>query len=372
MTPVPLDLPLRPSEAAEVANLIFEHAERKPLTEEVRNRIGGRAAVLRLESIKPCFGSLARDPVHPSSYYLAVDGGSGEPLLLHMALAAAPTSSVFRKPLLIGRMRRPNGPEMVINAVAFGPADHETLRQFASRIDTAFLPRAQGGRSMITIETAEPESALPCAFAAFRTVLKRNGKNLAAVGFPIGDQARRGYHATLWAAIRAGWREGYSAAVSIGAGEPLETARQSIREAADFSRFRVEIGGLLNAGLDRSLEAADRLYETIRQARASLKTARSFDFELSLETAPQPTSPEELSFCLEWLKARGHAAQFAAPNPGRTALDALADVARRYQCALSLRALPDRITAGRVNYSVPVATARAAETIAAAAEHLLG
>jgi len=81
------------------------------LNDEVRNRLAARAAVLRLETVTPYFGSLVRDPVHPSSYYLAVDGGRGEPLLLHLAPATAPTSSIFYKPLLIGRMRRPNGPE---------------------------------------------------------------------------------------------------------------------------------------------------------------------------------------------------------------------------------------------------------------------
>ena len=153
MTPVPLDLPLRPSEAGELAILIFEQAERKPLNDEVRNRLAARAAVLRLETVAPYFGSLVRDPVHPSSYYLAVDAGRGEPLLLHLAPATAPTSSVFYKPLLIGRMRRPNGPEIVINSVPFGPCDHQNLEKFAAQIGAAFLPRPQGLRSAIAVSS---------------------------------------------------------------------------------------------------------------------------------------------------------------------------------------------------------------------------
>ena len=78
MTPVPLELPLRPSDAAELANLIFDHAEGKPLTEETRNRLAGRASAIRLETIKPWFGSLERDPVHPSAYYLAVDATAAD------------------------------------------------------------------------------------------------------------------------------------------------------------------------------------------------------------------------------------------------------------------------------------------------------
>src|SRR5690349_6955695 len=98
------------------------------------------AAVLNLETIRPYFGSLERDPVHPSAYYLAVDGAQGEPLLLYLALATAPTSSIFYKPLLIGRTKRANGPEMVINSIPFGRSNTESLEKFATRIDPAFVP----------------------------------------------------------------------------------------------------------------------------------------------------------------------------------------------------------------------------------------
>ena len=115
MTPVPLELPLRPAEAADLANLIFDHAEGKPLSDDVRNRLAARAAVLKFQTFSPFLGSLERDPVHHSVYYLAVDSATGEgdgpavPLLLHIARANAPTSSLYPKPLLIGRMRRPTG-----------------------------------------------------------------------------------------------------------------------------------------------------------------------------------------------------------------------------------------------------------------------
>jgi len=400
VTPVPLELPLRPSEAGELANIIFDQAERKPLTEAVRGRVAARGSALRLETITPWFGSLERDPVHPSSYYLAVDGAQGEPLLLHMAVAAAPTSSIFYKALLIGRMRRANGPEIVLNAVPFGPTEHERLKQFASAIDTAFLPQRQGLRTAIAVEAADPEKDLPAAFEAFRAIWKRTGKNVAAVGVPPGGDARRVYHAALWAAIRAGWREGYSAGVRIG-------TREEIREAAAFSKFAVTIqpgpdaeakfkaafsaedrGWLFDefgAGfseqdvmslavrLGPGLQAAERLHEAIRLARAALKTGRPFDFELAIEGA---VSPQELTFCLHWLKARGHAAQLAAPGaPG--GVEELAAVSRRYQCVLSLAARPGdgpgewesiaRATAGPVNYRVSDT-----DSIAAIAEHLLG
>ena len=132
MTPVPLELPLRPAEAAEVANLVFDHAEGKPLTDDVRNRLAARAAaVQKLESLTPYFGSLERDPVHHSAYYVAVD--AREPLLLHVALGTAPTSSIYYRPLLIGRMRRPRGTEMVVNAIPFGTGDRRLARSTPSR-----------------------------------------------------------------------------------------------------------------------------------------------------------------------------------------------------------------------------------------------
>ena len=122
------------------------------------------------------------------------------PLLLHIALAAAPTSSIYYKPLLIGRMRRPNGPEIVINAIPFAPTDRQNIETFAARINPAFYPLPQGARTTITVE-----EDFPAAFDTFRSIQKRTGKNFAAFS---GD-----YHAAMWAAIRAGWRSPYTIAL---------------------------------------------------------------------------------------------------------------------------------------------------------------
>jgi hypothetical protein len=400
VTPVPLDLPLRPSEAAELAILVFEQAERKPLNDDVRNRLAARAAALRLETVAPYFGSLVRDPVHPSSYYLAVDAGRGQPLLLHLAPATAPTSSIFYKPLLIGRMRRPNGPEIVVNAVPFGPSDCENLEKFVSGIGAAFLPRPQGVRPAIAVS-----DALPAAFDAFRTILKRTGKNLAATAANPSASGRDFYYAGLSAAIRAGWREGYSAgihlAVRAGHARPLQ---ENIRDAAGFTRFSTDTSSLFREAGDgaplegrawildefgrpfeigdavyaftppdvlrlaskfgAALKVNEQLHESMRQARSALKTGRSFDFEPSLEGSATVTTPQELVFWLHWLKARGHGAQLAAPNLGGDGvaerLQEFAAIARHYQCTLSicsgaghsaetLEAIA-RATAGRVHY----------------------
>jgi hypothetical protein len=403
VTPVPLDLPLRPPEAAELANLVFSQAERKPLTDELRARIASRAAAIRFASLRPYPGSLERDPVHHSSYYMAVDGQGGEPLLLHMASAAAPTTAIFPKPLLIGRMRRANGPEMVLNAIPFGPADHEAIARFASQLNEAFLPRAQRSRPALV---AAP---VPAAFEGFRAVWKSSHKNLAAVAMAAGQTDPAAfYHAAIWSAIRTGWREGYTAGIGIAIGNShLEADRETIGRAAPLTRFAIDVSRMvgrqpagmplpsLDIGVDwqltrdeisamaakygEALKAAERAHELIRQARTAQKISRPFDFELSLEHAADLTSAKELVFCLAWLKARGHAAQLAAPRVDATSdLAALAAAARFSQCTLSLDVRAGdlssigRATAGRVNYQLEPDKASNADYVAQAAAALLG
>jgi len=391
VTPPPLDLPVRTSEAAAVANLVFELAEGRPLTADLRNRIAARIASLRLESFTPRMGSLARDPVHHSTYYLVVDAAQGPPQLLHMALASAPTSSVFHKPLLIGRVRRAGGAEAVINAIPFGPSDTEALEKFTTRVDTAFLPRTLGPRGALVAAPANAEAGLEAAFDAFRVILKRTGRNLAAV-----ETAPQAYDAALRAAVRAGWRDGYSAGVAFRADQ---ANREAIREAARFTRFRIdaaalvvdgddavedrawvlgefvrrfEVGGVayeltaadaarMAARLGPALKACERLHEWIREARAAAKAGRSFDFEPALPLA----SARELLFALHWLKARGHAAQALDPGPIagaelETSLREFAVIGRHYGCLLTLSAgdlngdaaldAIARAGGGRVNY----------------------
>ncbi len=397
MTPVPLDLPLRPSEAAELAGLIFETAEQKPLADDLRNRIAARAAALRLETIVPYFGSLVRDPVHHSTYYLAVDVHGGQPQLLHIALATAPTSSVFPKPLLVGRMRRAGGPEIVINAIPFGSGDGAALEGFANRIDKAFLPRPQGARTTIVAPPGE------AAFDAFSAIWKRTGRNVAAIGADLADPAGAAYSAGLWAAIRKGWRDGYSAVVRVSAPE-------AVADAAAFSTYVFDaapyLGGTglpavehdwilqqfsqdftsdtalqLAGRFGEALLAAERVLGQIRQARSARKINRPFDFEFALDRATQPTTPRDMVFCLQWLKARGHAAQLAAPNlqgAGEDEVRALVDVCRRFQCAIDIAGefasqwdMAARASAGRLTCSLWNSRTGAGE-IERAAESLLG
>jgi hypothetical protein len=302
-------LPLRPAEAADVASLIFDHAEGKPLSDEVRNRLAARAAALKFQTLTPFFGSLERDPVHHSVYYLAVDSDT-EPLLLHMALAAAPTSSIYYKPLLIGRMRRPNGSEMVINAIPFGPRSHQIVEAFAARVNPAFYPKPQGARTTITVE-----EDYPAAFDTFRAIQNRTGKNFAAFA---GD-----YHAAMCAAIRAGWRSGYTGATELGTGTDINGRER-------FSRYAVTIPAGANG-----IEDTEKVNRQIRQARAALKIARGFDLELDAAT---PMTPQALHRNMESMKERGHVPQLVYPGPfAEKELDKMAATANHFQFTLSFR-----------------------------------
>jgi hypothetical protein len=334
VTPVPLELPLRPAEAAELASLIFDQTEGKALSPELRNRLAARASLLKLETFTPFLGSLERDPVHPSVYYLAVDGET--PLLLHIALAAAPTSSIYYKPLLIGRMRRPNGPEIVINAIPFGPADRRNIETFAARINPAFYPLPQGARATITVE-----EDLPAAFDTFRTIQKRTGKNFAAFS---GD-----HYAVMWAAIRAGWRSPYTTATLLEAGVPVDLAGRE-----NVGRYVVSIHPTAD-----SLNQAEKTYQQIRNARAAAKNSRAFDLELDTAT---PMTPQFLRDALSFMKELGHCPQLICPGPADLQhLEEMAAAAQQFQVTLSfpyrgepagsLRAITKAL-AGRINYRV--------------------
>ena len=97
MTPFPIDLPIRPPAAAELARPSFQQVEGKRLSDDERGRVASRAAQMRLESIRPWFGSL------------------------------------------------------------FLPDDADNIGAFVACIDPASAPRPQGARPAIAIAAALPE-----------------------------------------------------------------------------------------------------------------------------------------------------------------------------------------------------------------------
>jgi hypothetical protein len=287
LQPVPIELPLRPNEAAALADLIFQGAAGRMLNDDLRNRLHGQAATLGFASIRAYFGSLERDPVHSASFYLAVDGLSGarpEPLLLHLAPASAPASALFQNPMLIGRMRPGGGREVVVNAIPFSSRDHAAIATYVQQVGKAFLPRPQGAQPAIATGNRHPEISLPAAFQAFRTIHKTTGLNLAStvqlsatremsteavIGARDGENPaatghtrvsiRHLYHCGLWAAIRSGWREGYTAeadhVIITGDDEAaiarsLEAGKEAIRHAADYTKFTTDTSRLFELQAD--------------------------------------------------------------------------------------------------------------------------
>ncbi|MBK5291969.1 MAG: hypothetical protein JJE04_09870 [Acidobacteriia bacterium] len=288
MSTIPLELPLKANEAASIADVIFQQAEGRALTGELRQRLGGRVAGMGLTSLRCYWGSLQQDPVHASTYYLAVDGlisATPQPLLLHMALASAPASGLFPEAILIGRMRPGGGREVVVNAIPFSSHDSIAIRTFSEQVDRAFLPRPQGAQSAIAVGNRHPEISLPAAFSAFGRLLKETGLNFAstvqlsatremttpdAIGSRDGETPTAAghtrvsiphlYEAGLWAAIRAGWRDGYNAEADhfIVTGDSpeaiarsVEAAKEAIRLAAGYTKFTTDTSRLFELQADR-------------------------------------------------------------------------------------------------------------------------
>jgi hypothetical protein len=327
MSLIPLVLPLKANEAAALADLVYQQLEGNPLTADLRNRFAARLPPLAIETFTPFPGSLARDPIHPSTYYLAIDTQSG-PMLLRIALASSPASGLFPGAMLIGRMRPGGGREIVINAVPFNFTDRESVRTFAREVDPAFLPRSQGPQSAIIADSPSSHPIAPtslqnpdhqggdfaAAFRAFRAIQKSTGLNLAAIA---GD-----YDLALWSAIRAGWREGWN-------------AQSSDPSLPDYTKYSVE----------GSLERLEEIYDSIRAS----KSGHVFDFEIA--------TPGDAATALEWMKSRGKPVQFIRVNPDSD-LKQLAAVARQFNAILSFTgdAPLEQIgiaTAGRFHYRMP-------------------
>jgi hypothetical protein len=274
VTPVPFDLPVRTGEAGALARILYEHGTR-PLTDDLRNRLAVRAAALKLETIRPLFGSLERDPIHPEAFFLAVEGINKQPLLMRFAPGSTPSSGLFPKAILIGRLRV--GPqETVINAVPFGPGDSERIRTFAWQVTPPLLPKVQGVKATLSVPVQ------PGVFDHFRAIARPLGLNVACVNGGLDE--------ILWEAARSGWREGYSA----------ETEDADL---AGYSRYILPYSQDLLAQL-----------EAVARARVPLKLGRMFDWELRLEDS---VSPEVAETILDECKTAGKPAQYIGFSSGK-------------------------------------------------------
>jgi hypothetical protein len=211
VTPSLFDLPVGLADAAPLAEILLDvcGAHPKPITDDQRGRVASRLAPVTFSRMRPHVVSLERDPVHPAACYVCVDGVDNQPLLLRVAPASTPSSGLFPKAILIGRTHL-KGREVVLNAIPFGPSDRERIATFSEQVNKACQPRPAGPRPVIVVRSASPSGHFPAAFAAFRRALKNSGINQAAFGLTEGQDPTELYFATVWSAIRSGWREGYA------------------------------------------------------------------------------------------------------------------------------------------------------------------
>jgi hypothetical protein len=280
-------LHLATDELAAIAGLIFQHVEGRVLDDDLRTRLTQEINALRLSNLRPHVGSLEKDPLYPSNYYLTVDSVAGRlttPLLLHLAPASAAASTLFPGLILTERIQDSGGSEIRVNALPFASCDHENIRLFAEQINSAFLPRPQGARPAIAVGNRHPEISLPAVFEAYRTILGKMDVNLAstvqlsATREMTTDEAlaardgedpiapghtrvsiRHLYHAGLWAAIRAGWREGYNAEADhfiVSGNNPaeirrsVEAVKEAIRQAIGYTKFTTDTSRLFELEAD--------------------------------------------------------------------------------------------------------------------------
>jgi hypothetical protein len=278
---------VKPSEAAALADLIYRQAEGRSLNEELRSAVASQIGALQFSSLRVFPGSFAQDPRLPSSYYLAVDAIAAShdlPLLLQFVSAVEAADSLFADASLIARVRPAGEREVIINAIPFRSTDRSAIRAFAHQVDRAFLPRPQGAQPAIAVGNRHPEISLPAVFDAFRTLLKAHGVNLAStvqlsatremtlerfLPDRDGENPTAAGHtrvsiahlfdAGLWAAVRAGWREGYNAEADhfIVTGDnpeqisrSIEMVKESIREAAGYTKFTTDTSRLFELQAD--------------------------------------------------------------------------------------------------------------------------
>jgi len=276
----------RREEAEAVADIFMRNGGRDGFTTETRSRVASALQELALRDLRTYPGSLSVDRTSPCNYYIAADivaHGSPQPVLLQIATAGQ-VARLFRGPIKYSYSLANEAGESTVHVIPFAATDHDNIRVFAEQVDTSFLPRPQGQESAIAAGARHPEISIPAAFDAYRTLLKETGRNLAS---PVQMAATREmttdaalaerdgenplvpghtrvsilhlYHAGLWAAIRSGWREGYTAEGDhfiVSGDNPEDIARsfdrvkEAIRQAAGYTKFTTDTSRLFELQAD--------------------------------------------------------------------------------------------------------------------------
>jgi tagaturonate epimerase-like protein len=397
-------------EIAAVAECILRNVEGRPLSQDLRAQLARELDARRLAMLRAHARSLESDPQHPANYYLVFDtleSGRATSWLLQVAPASAAAAERFAHPVWAERIRASSNPASggtEVKVFPFASSDHENIRIFAEQVSPAFLPRPQGAQPAVAAGNRHPEFSLPAVFDAYRAILETLKVNMAstvqlsATREMTTDEAlasrdgeiptapghtrvsiRHLYHAGLWAAIRAGWREGYTAEADhfIVSGSnaeqvraSVEAVKEAIRHAAGYTKFTTDTSRLfelesdprhprawsdsaVQARFQQSFSDEERrwvlsefsssfpiegasykfaqdevirlavkfgqslkLNEELFDSIRAVKRDASFDFEPSLDEAETLTTAKELLFYMHWLKARGRPAQLVPPNLG--------------------------------------------------------
>jgi hypothetical protein len=270
-----------------LAALLLEVCAGGRVEDSTRAKLDAEVGKRGFTSLRVYAGSLEKDPSGAATYYLAVDAVEGSGIaarLLELNCEPNSTADRFRNPLLDERWQLSGGREVSLNLYSFTSYDHEAIRTFAEEVAPVFLPRPQRALPAIATGNRHPEISLPAAFAAFRTILAelkanwastaqlsatremttedalaaRDGENPVAIGH-TRVSIRHLYHTGLWAAIRAGWRAGYTAEadhfIVAGATEAeiarsVETVKEAIRHAAGYTKFTTDTSRLFELESD--------------------------------------------------------------------------------------------------------------------------
>jgi tagaturonate epimerase len=364
-----------------------------PVDDAVRARLAERIATTEKASVTWLPQSLTRAG---DALFIAFEE-NGVPLLLQYGGVAGACGLAGARELTI------NGGASAY-VYPFADTDRANVEAFAERIDLTFLPRPQRDRPGIASGNRHPEVSLPAVFDAFREILRDTGLNLAstvqlsATREMTTDEeiARRNgsnptapghtrvsirhlYHAGLWAAIRSGYRYGYTAEadhfIVSGANEgeiakSVDWVKEAIRHAAGYTKFTTDTSRVFDLRADMRhpqplsesqidelfaqrltpeertwvqaafskpfdcgsasyrFDAAEikrlavkfvpslKLNEELFDSILQARHGAQFDFEPSLDEAETLTSAKELIFYMHWLKERGRPAQLVPPNLG--------------------------------------------------------
>ena len=368
----------------ELGQLLFHEVSNRDVDDELRRRIAEKAGPADADW-RFHFPSLTCDPEDERTLHLAADRAGDE-----------------NKSELLTFSRADDG-MVQIRERPFRPTDRDTVREMAAK-DTRFLPRPQKHLPAVAAGNRHPEICLPAVFDAFDRVLNESGVNMAStvqlsatreMTIDEAITARDGedpteightrvsiehlYHSGLWAAIRAGWRNGYSAEADhfiVSGATPseiaasIEATEEAIGRAAGYTKFTTDTSRLFQLEADqrhpkswtdtevddafaRKLTADERgwllnefegprevegytydfapaevrrlavkfseslkLNEKLYDFIRARKAGAEFDFEPSIDEADTLTTPKELFFYMYWLKARGRAASLVPPNLG--------------------------------------------------------